>query len=283
MRDTTAASVLSIVQMPPGVPVGSVGLDAAKNAALLAARILALSDEDLHARLEAWSRSRGRRRLSRRREGRLLTVPRVIAVDVDHPDPDVVSETAEALLVGEVVVFPTDTVYGVGTSVWHAEGVERLFPPQAPRPGQAVGRVRARACRRSGPGRGGGPRGPGGGGPALAGRTHRGPARRAGRSRLGEGEGGRIGLRAPADAFCRALLERTGPLAVTSANRSGDKPAATLEGALRSLPTPPDLAVDGGDLGEAGPSTVARWDGAGWTILRPGRLDPRPSGSRGDS
>jgi 5-(carboxyamino)imidazole ribonucleotide mutase len=36
-------ALLSIVQMPPGVPVATVGVDNAKNAALLAARILALS------------------------------------------------------------------------------------------------------------------------------------------------------------------------------------------------------------------------------------------------
>lgn len=44
-------SLLSIVQMPPGVPVATVGLDAAKNAALLAAEILALSDPALRERL----------------------------------------------------------------------------------------------------------------------------------------------------------------------------------------------------------------------------------------
>ncbi len=40
-------SLLSIVQMPSGVPVASVGVNAAANAALLAMRILALSDEEL--------------------------------------------------------------------------------------------------------------------------------------------------------------------------------------------------------------------------------------------
>jgi phosphoribosylcarboxyaminoimidazole (NCAIR) mutase len=33
-------AILSVLQMPPGVPVGAVGLDNAKNAAILAARIL---------------------------------------------------------------------------------------------------------------------------------------------------------------------------------------------------------------------------------------------------
>ena len=38
-------SVLSILQMPPGIPVATVGTDAAKNAAILATQILALGDE----------------------------------------------------------------------------------------------------------------------------------------------------------------------------------------------------------------------------------------------
>ncbi|MDR2616129.1 MAG: AIR carboxylase family protein, partial [Oscillospiraceae bacterium] len=44
-------ALLSTAQMPPGVPVASVGVNAARNAALLAAQILALSDEALAARL----------------------------------------------------------------------------------------------------------------------------------------------------------------------------------------------------------------------------------------
>jgi len=40
-------SLLSIVQMPPGVPVGSVGIDNARNAGILAAEILALSDAEI--------------------------------------------------------------------------------------------------------------------------------------------------------------------------------------------------------------------------------------------
>src|SRR6056297_2373455 len=40
-------SVLSILQMPPGVPVATVGTDAAKNAAILATQILALGDEKI--------------------------------------------------------------------------------------------------------------------------------------------------------------------------------------------------------------------------------------------
>lgn len=47
-------SLLSIAQMPPGVPVATVGLDNAENAALLAAHILALTDAGLAGRLAAY-------------------------------------------------------------------------------------------------------------------------------------------------------------------------------------------------------------------------------------
>ena len=49
-------SLLSIVQMPAGVPVGTlaIGRAGAVNAALLAAAVLALSDDSLAARLDAW-------------------------------------------------------------------------------------------------------------------------------------------------------------------------------------------------------------------------------------
>ncbi|MEM1316781.1 MAG: 5-(carboxyamino)imidazole ribonucleotide mutase [Pseudomonadota bacterium] len=53
-------SLLSIVQMPAGVPVGTlaIGKAGAANAALLAAAVLALSDDDLAIRLNAWRAAR---------------------------------------------------------------------------------------------------------------------------------------------------------------------------------------------------------------------------------
>ena len=47
-------SLLSVVQMPPGIPVAAVGLDAAENAALLATAILALKYPELTAKLAAY-------------------------------------------------------------------------------------------------------------------------------------------------------------------------------------------------------------------------------------
>jgi phosphoribosylaminoimidazole carboxylase PurE protein len=52
-----ADALFSTVQMPPGVPVGTVSIGGAKNGAHLALRILALTDDDLAARLEAFRAS----------------------------------------------------------------------------------------------------------------------------------------------------------------------------------------------------------------------------------
>ncbi len=45
-------ALLSVVQMPPGIPVATVGIDSADNAAILAAQMLALSDESIERKLE---------------------------------------------------------------------------------------------------------------------------------------------------------------------------------------------------------------------------------------
>ena len=44
-------SLLAIVQMPPGIPVATVGINGAQNAAILAAEILAVADTELHIKL----------------------------------------------------------------------------------------------------------------------------------------------------------------------------------------------------------------------------------------
>lgn len=50
-------AMLSIIQMPPGIPVATVGVNGAQNAAILAVEILALADEALAKRLEQYKDS----------------------------------------------------------------------------------------------------------------------------------------------------------------------------------------------------------------------------------
>jgi len=47
-------ALLAIVQMPPGIPVATVGINGAQNAAILAVEMLALSDDTIHQKIEAF-------------------------------------------------------------------------------------------------------------------------------------------------------------------------------------------------------------------------------------
>ena len=52
-------AMLSIIQVPPGIPVATVGVNGAQNAAILAAEIMALADEKIAAKVEAWKAGLG--------------------------------------------------------------------------------------------------------------------------------------------------------------------------------------------------------------------------------
>lgn len=58
-------AILSIVQMPPGIPVGAVGLDRGDNAALLAVQILSIKDEKLTEELEIYRKKMKEKVLSK--------------------------------------------------------------------------------------------------------------------------------------------------------------------------------------------------------------------------
>lgn len=54
-------AMLSIIQMPPGIPVATVGVNAAQNAAILATEMIALSDEAIAAKIDAWKARLGKK------------------------------------------------------------------------------------------------------------------------------------------------------------------------------------------------------------------------------
>src|SRR5260370_32113387 len=51
----------------------------------------------------------------------------VLAIDPVHPDPSTIERAAALLRAGEVVVFPTETVYGLGAAALQTGAVERIF------------------------------------------------------------------------------------------------------------------------------------------------------------
>ena len=54
-------AMLSIIQMPPGIPVATVGVNGAQNAAVLAAEMMALGDEESAKKVEQWKATLGQK------------------------------------------------------------------------------------------------------------------------------------------------------------------------------------------------------------------------------
>jgi L-threonylcarbamoyladenylate synthase len=194
-------------------------------------------------------------------------------------DPAIVAEACEAardaITDGECIVLPTDTVYGIGVDAFSAEAVQRLLdtkkrgrdmpPPvligepvlfrtlavDVPETAQAL-------VDRHWPG-------------ALTVICRIQPSLQID---LGDTEG-TIALRVPDHELARDILRRTGPLAVSSANISGQPAALTCDEAIDQLGDSVSVYLDGGPLGGAGgaPSTIVdfsrREDGE---VLRRGAI-----------
>lgn len=190
-------------------------------------------------------------------------MPRTIVVDAAaDPAPDVVDDVAGVLDAGGVVIVPTDTVYGVAARLDRPGAIDRLFALKRRDRTKAVAVLAADAAQATGlldlsmlsadaastmqrltadawPG-------------AL---TLVGPrSARFHHVDLG-GDATTIGVRVPDSAVVRAVAARTGPLATTSGNRSGDPTPADARAATASLDGDVDLVVDAGPCTDA-PSTV---------------------------
>jgi len=83
---------------------------------------------------------------------------------------------------------------------------------------------------------------------------------------------GSIGIRVPNHPVALQLLAQTGPLATTSANLSGQPPLTTATDIARTFPTALTLPADLYSRASGQPSTVAKWTGEGWQILRQGKI-----------
>lgn len=84
-----------------------------------------------------------------------------------------------------------------------------------------------------------------------------------------------IGIRVPKSAIAQTILAQTGPLATTSANISGQAPLQTMAEIAAQFPDVLTLAeteCQGEIPGIGVPSTVAKWTGINWQILRQGAV-----------
>jgi L-threonylcarbamoyladenylate synthase len=88
-----------------------------------------------------------------------------------------------------------------------------------------------------------------------------------------------IGVRVPNGAIALEILRQTGPLATTSLNLSGQPPLETLEDIRQVFPSVLTTVPELWQLPPAThriPSTVAQWNGKGWSILRQGAVNLEP-------
>lgn len=173
----------------------------------------------------------------------------------------------------ELVVLPTDTVYGLAADAFTPLAVDTLLATKGrgrdmPVPVLVASREMAEALvgSLSDHGR------------LLADSFWPGPltlvtAHSPGLSwDLGDSRG-TVAVRMPDHPLALALVAETGPLAVSSANRSGEAPATTVVEAQDQLGEDVSVYLDGGPCDRAVPSTIIDLTGEAPRILRVGALD----------
>lgn len=181
-----------------------------------------------------------------------------------------IDAAVHAVARGEVIVLPTDTVYGVGADAFQPQAVARVLaakgrgrqmPPPVLIP--FVKTVEGLARDLSAPAR------------ALMEAFWPGPLTMIVHAQLsltwdlGE-TNGTVALRVPDHPAALALLARTGPLAVTSANLTGAPAATTIEGAHSQLGDAVSVYLDAGESPLSLASTIVDATGAVMRIVRDG-------------
>lgn len=183
-----------------------------------------------------------------------------------------VTRAAAALRDGEIVVIPTDTLYGVAADAFNPHGTRRIFEAKQ-RPRSFPLPVLVRSPKQL-PGLC--PTLPDGAEDLMAAYwpgplTIVVPAQPGLRWDLGDNEG-TVAVRMPLDEVALAVIREVGPLAVTSANRSGEPPATTVDEARKQLGSLVRHYVDDGARREQTASTIVDLTRREPQVLREGAI-----------
>jgi L-threonylcarbamoyladenylate synthase len=182
------------------------------------------------------------------------------------------TDAASAVRRGELVVIPTDTVYGIGCDAFNKSAVAALLEAKGrgrdmPAP-VLVGTVSAATALVQGLGTHG---------QDLIDAFWPGPLTLIFRANpslawdLGDTKG-TVAVRMPMHQVALDLLRETGPMAVSSANRSGQPPATTVEEAEEQLGDSVAVYLDGGPCADNVPSTIVDLTTAVPRLLRKGAI-----------
>ena len=184
---------------------------------------------------------------------------------------DTIQQALDVLRKGGLVAFPTDTVYGVGAFVFDGKAVESIYiakdrPIEKAIPvliadsddmekvGMNIPDVAYKLAQRFWPG-------------PLTCIIPKQPTLPEAVSATDT-----VGVRVPDHAVARALLRAAGPMAVTSANISGQPSPSTAEEVFPQLGGRIDLIIDGGKTPGGVPSTLVDCTGSELKVLREGPI-----------
>ena len=190
--------------------------------------------------------------------------PGMLTVDPTHPDPEIVHTVAQALVAGEVIILPTDTVYGLAAAVDQPEAIAALYRLKQRPARKPLARLAAdieQVVSEAGP---------------LDALTRRLAEAfwPGGLTLVLECNGKPTGYRVPDLAITRALISRVGtPIIATSANQSGQPDPCTAEAARDFFPQESLLVLDGGPTPGPIPSTVVAVTDGKVQFLREGVID----------
>ena len=182
-----------------------------------------------------------------------------------------IKTAGEILLKGGIIAFPTDTVYGLGSSVFDPAGIEKLFIAKGRDFNKAIAVLISNLSQLD----------------LLTGDFN--PSAHKLATRFWPGAltlvvkklpslpdilspTSTIGIRMPDSEFTRNLISMTGSLATTSANLAGGKNPLTAQDVLDQLDGRIDLLIDGGKCPGGVPSTVVDCTQSKLVVLRQGSI-----------
>ncbi len=198
-------------------------------------------------------------------------VCRIVRTDPADPSPEVTADAATAVLAGRLIAYPTDTLYGLGANALDAASARRVVEAKGRPVGKPISVIvgsvdQARSVVRN----------PDGLWERLSGTFWPGPLTIVMEAAddvpaVLTGGTGTVGVRVPDSAVARAICEKAEvPLTATSANRAGDRPAATAAEIVACLGTELSLVLDCGTLPATAGSTVVAISSGRVRIIRNG-------------
>lgn len=196
---------------------------------------------------------------------------KILSINTEEEIKTALKAAADVLLRGGVAAIPTDTVYGFAALVHDEKAIERLYRIKERSQNKSIAvllgdAVQAHEVAHEFPAKA----------QRLADKYWPGALTIIIRKKTGLPadltSNDLVGLRIPDHEFTRDLIRLTGPLAVTSANISGQPPAKSIAEFTDELGDQLDIIIDGGPSRGGVPSSVINCDADPATILREGAI-----------